>query len=79
LANLKANNSDDIPFATQRSDSWNLADMYKAYTGKACEVPGQLGRAEKGELKKALKAEDLRRRLHQAQAIIDKASPQTDK
>lgn len=79
LANLKANNSDDIPFATQRSDNWNLADMYKAYTGKACEVPGQLGRAERGELKKALKAEDQRRRLHQAQAIIDKASPQTDK
>lgn len=67
LANLKAG---DIPFATQRSDSWNLADMYEIYTGKKPEVAGVLSRGEHGELRKALQAEDLNRRLYEARALI---------
>lgn len=67
LGNLR---SAGIPLATQRSDNWNLADMYQLYTGKKTEVPNELSRGENGELAKVLKAEDMNRRLKEAEAFI---------
>ncbi len=70
LANLKAQNNDDIPFATQRSDNWTIMDMYEIYTGKKTSEPGVLSRPEWNELKSALQAEDLRRRVFEAESVL---------
>ena len=62
---------DKLPFATQRSDSWTLSDMYKAYTGKKpTNTIDKLEGNENGELKKALIAADLKRRLYEARAFL---------
>jgi len=60
-----------LPLATQRSDSWTLSDLYTAYTGKKpANTIDKLEGNEKGDLKKALKAADLQRRLHEARALL---------
>lgn len=62
---------DKLPFATQRSDSWTLSDMYKAYTGKKpTNTIDKLEGNEPSELKKALMAADLERRLHEAREFL---------
>lgn len=67
LANLKA---DGIPLDTLRNDNWTIADMYEIYTGKKSETPNILNRRESGELAKTLKAEDVKRRLKEAETFI---------
>lgn len=69
LANLKAQNNDDIPFATQRSDNWTVADMYELYTGQKPSEPGVVSRGEWNAFRKALQAEDLRRRVFEAELL----------
>jgi sialate O-acetylesterase len=60
------------PIATQRSDSWTLVDMYRAYVGeRAASTTSMLERSELGELKEALQAADLERRLHEARAFLN--------
>ncbi|MFT5905766.1 MAG: sialate O-acetylesterase [Cryomorphaceae bacterium] len=60
-----------LPIGTQRSDSWTLPDMYKSYTGKeSVSTTGKLERREVGELKKALIATDLERRVHEAKVFL---------
>ena len=61
----------DIPLATQRSDTWTVADMYENYTGKKSAVPGLVNGGEVEELKKALKAADLERRIFEARALLE--------
>jgi len=69
-ANLVAGWS-KLPLATQRSDSWTMSDLYTAYTGKKpTNTIDKLEGNEKGDLKKALKAADLQRRLHEARALL---------
>lgn len=70
LGNLQAAGNSDVLFATQRSDSWSMSDLYEALTGKQCKKPGTLDGAENGEFRRALQAEDLRRRLAEADALI---------
>ena len=70
LANLKSSDHTDIPFATQRSDNWTLADMYEIYTGKKCTAAGMLNRNEHANLSKALRAADLQRRIAAAQSLL---------
>ena len=69
LANLKA---DGIPLDTLRNDNFTVADMYEIYTGKKSATPKILDRRESGELAKALKAEDVKRRLKEAETFIKK-------
>ena len=67
MENLKTSG---IPLACQRNDSWSLADMYEIYTGKKPKLAGVIDRAEQGELINALKAEDLKRRIEEAKALL---------
>jgi hypothetical protein len=67
LANLKA---DGIPLDTLRNDNWTVADMYEIYTGKKSAIPNILNGGEVRELTKALKAEDVKRRLKEAETFI---------
>ncbi len=71
LANVKARNNDDIPFATQRSDDWTIVDMYMGLTGKNPAEAGQLDRRERGELSKTLRAEDVYRRTRDAMKFLE--------
>jgi len=67
LANLKA---DGIPLDTLRNDNWTVADMYEIYTGRKSAIPNILNGAEVRGLTKALKAEDVKRRLKEAETFI---------
>jgi sialate O-acetylesterase len=67
LANLKA---DGIPFDTLRNDNWTVADMYEIYTGKKSATPNILNGKEFRELTEALHAEDVKRRLKEAETFI---------
>ena len=71
LGNLQVAGNTDIPFATQRSDSWSMNDMYEALTGKTSQTAGSLERGERAELLKALRAEDGKRRIAAARALIE--------
>ena len=68
LANLKTSDHTDIPFATQRSDDWTLADMYENYSGRKCDIPGVLSKGH--ELTAALRAADLERRTAAAKSFL---------
>ena len=70
LGNLQPTGSSDIPLATQRSDKWSLKETYEALTGKKSKSEGSLDRGERRELVNALGAEDMRRRVAEAEALI---------
>lgn len=63
MGNLQAQHNTDIPLATQRSDSWSLKAVYETLTGKESKSADSLERGERNELIRALRAEDMRRRL----------------
>ena len=67
LANLKASG---IPLDTLRNDNFTVADMYEIYTGKNSAKPNILDGVEHRELTNALKAEDVKRRLHEAETFL---------
>jgi len=66
----------DNAFAAQRSDSWTMPEIYEAYTGKKSAAPGEISRPEMDELRKALQAADLARRLADARALLENQQPQ---
>jgi sialate O-acetylesterase len=70
MGNLQAYHNTDIPVATQRSDNWSLKDTYESLTGKKSGSEGPLERRERNELIKALRAEDMRRRRAEAEALL---------
>jgi sialate O-acetylesterase len=71
LENLKSIDHTGLPFDTQRNDTFTLADMYQIYNGKKPSSPGVLNRNEMRELTEALKAEDWKRRVEEAQRLIN--------
>jgi sialate O-acetylesterase len=70
MGNLQASGNTDVPFATQRSDTWSMNEMFEALTGKKAKEAGTLDRPEHGEFKKALQAEDQRRKRAEAEALL---------
>lgn len=69
-ANLKSMDNSDLPLPTLRNDSWTLADMYTNYTGKKSATPNVLDRRQESELIRALRADDLKRRLAEAKELL---------
>lgn len=63
LGNLKTSDNTALPFATQRSDDWKLEEVPRVFTGES--------RTQKNEAKKALRLDDLERRLKDARAFIE--------
>jgi hypothetical protein len=47
-----------------------MKDIYETLTGRTSNSVGSLERGERGELLKALRAEDIRRRLAEAEILI---------
>lgn len=70
LANVKAQEHVDLPLPAIRNDNWTIADMYELYTGKKPATPNILDGRENGELLRALRADDLKRRLLEARELI---------
>ena len=70
MGNMQAHHNTDIPLATQRSDNWSLKDVYETLTGKASTSAGSLERKERNDLIKALRAQDMKRRLAEAEVLI---------
>ncbi|MEM9656969.1 MAG: hypothetical protein AAF961_01280, partial [Planctomycetota bacterium] len=70
LGNLQALHNTDIPLATQRSDNWSMREIHAALTGVQSKSTEPLQRGERRELLEALRAEDLRRQLAEAEALI---------
>jgi len=70
LANLKSMDHTDLPLPTLRNDSFTIADMYEIYTGKKSATPNVLDGREQGELSRALRAEDLKRRIAEAKELL---------
>ena len=60
----------DLPLPTLRNDTWTIADMYEIYTGKKSATPNVLDGREQGELSRALRAEDLKRRIAEAKELL---------
>jgi sialate O-acetylesterase len=71
LETLKSADLSNLPFDTQRNDTFTLADMYEIYTGKKPSTPGELHDGERRELTEALKAEDRKRRAEEAKKLIN--------
>jgi sialate O-acetylesterase len=73
LANLQAAGNKDIPFATQRSDSWKLEELPLGIHGDG--QPGPPSRQQNARILAALKQEDTRRRLAEAASFIGENQP----
>ena len=67
LANVKLSG---IPLDTLRNDNFTVADMYQIYTGKKSVNSNVLDRVEQRDLINALRAEDGKRRLKEAETFI---------
>jgi sialate O-acetylesterase len=70
LENLKSGDHTNLPFDTQRNDTWTMADLYGIYTGKKPKTPNVLDGLESRELAKAMQAEDLKRRIEEARILL---------
>jgi len=68
LANLQATNNLDLPFATQRSDNWAMGEVPLGIIDTLIE--GKLTRQQTGVIRRALRQEDERRRIAEAQAVL---------
>lgn len=69
LANLQVVNNKDLPFATQRSDDWDMGTVPLGVLDS--EIQGKLSRPQRNQVLQALRLEDLRRRLEEARALLE--------
>ena len=76
MGNLQLMGNKDLPFATQRSDAWGLAE---APRGVLEEVPeGKLSRRDQNRIREALRQDDLRRRRAEARALLEELGDDPD-
>ncbi len=68
LANLQATGNKDIPVATQRSDDWRMEEVPLGVLGEKYELP--LTRPDQAKIINALKADDVKRKLYEAEQVI---------
>ena len=71
MGNLQSADHNDLPFATQRSDDWRMENVPVKLTGFDDLAPKDFARRANHESQKALRLDDLGRRLKEAQALID--------
>ena len=71
MGNLQVTGNKDLPFATQRSDDWDMGTV--PFGVLDTEIEGAMTRKQKNEVWRALRAEDARRRAAEAAALLDAA------
>lgn len=69
LANLQATGNKDLPFATQRSDDWDMREVPLGVLGD--EKPDPQSRPQQHQVLQVLRLEDIRRRLKEAEMFIE--------
>ncbi len=70
LANLQAIGNKDLPFATQRSDDWNVGEVPLGVLGGEWTSRAALTPAQRNRVLQALRQEDVRRRVAEAEAVL---------
>lgn len=71
LANLQLMGNKDLPFATQRSDDWDPGTWPLGVLDDP--IDGAMTRAQRGRVLQALRAEDRRRAVAEARAVLEAA------
>ena len=71
MGNLQVTGNKDLPFATQRSDDWDMGTVPLGVLDS--KIDGAMTRKQKNQVLKALRAEDERRRTAEAAALLDAA------
>ncbi len=68
MGNLQVTGNKDLPFATQRSDDWDMGTVPLGVLDS--EIDGAMTRKQRNQVLKALRAEDERRRGAEARAAL---------
>ncbi len=68
LANVQLTGNKDIPLATQRSDSWSMHEIPFGVLGD--ETPDPKSRPQQNKIRQALRLEDMRRRIAEAELLL---------
>lgn len=71
MGNLQSSDKNDLPFATQRSDDWKMEAVPVRFPLDESRPARDQARQVRGEAIKALRLEDTRRRLWEAQSYLD--------
>ena len=72
LANLQRTGNKDLPFATQRSDDWDMGTVPLGVLDE--EITAKLTRPQRNRVLKAFRLEDERRRVAEARAVLEAAA-----
>jgi sialate O-acetylesterase len=70
MANLQSADHNDLPFATQRSDTWPMEEVPLGVLDDQSWSGGKLSRQQQAHIRTILRNEDLQRRLAEARALI---------
>jgi sialate O-acetylesterase len=71
MGNLQSADHNDLPFATQRSDDWRIAEVPLGVLGDEEVQGGMPNRAQRQRILAELRRDDLQRRLAEARALLD--------
>jgi sialate O-acetylesterase len=71
MGNLQEFASNDLPFAPQRSDDWKMEEVPVKWPGSESMSPKDYAAMCARESQKALRLDDMQRRLKEAQTFID--------
>jgi sialate O-acetylesterase len=70
LGNVQAIGNKDLPFAAQRSDDWDMGDVPLGVLGDGWNGKAPLTGAQRNRVLQALRQEDVRRRVAEAEAVL---------
>ncbi len=79
MGNLQAADHNDLPFATQRSDDWKMEEVPIKFPGDESTPKREIARRHRHEALRALRLDDIGRRLKEAQAFIDEHKEEYEK
>jgi sialate O-acetylesterase len=70
LGNVQATGNKDLPLPAQRSDDWDMGDVPLGVLGADWNGMAPLTGAQRNRVLQALRAEDVRRRVAEAEAVL---------
>ena len=70
LGNVQATGNKDLPLPAQRSDDWDMGDVPLGVLGADWNGKAPLTGAQRNRVLQALRAEDARRRIAEAEAVL---------
>ena len=70
LGNVQATGNKDLPLPAQRSDDWDMGEVPLGVLGEDWNGKGALTGAQRNRVLQALRQEDVRRRVAEAEAVL---------